>query len=588
LNRKPSGVLDRHDQLSSSALTSCNTCPSHAEETGQARPTVVVHDGAVRGPDTDLELGRRSHANAQWLDACVRLSRADADVPLSPGDLELLATSAYMLGRDADYVASLDRAHRGHLDAGDVARAVRCAFWIGHNLLFRGDQVNAGGWFARAQRLLGEQECVERGYLLIPTWLGEMGRGDYEQGLATATDAAAIGERFGDLDLTWLARDEQGRALLNLGRTAEGLRLVDEALISATSGDLSPIVTGIVYCNTLGFCQDALELAHAREWTQALTRWCDRQPTMVEHNGLCQVHRAEVLEIGGAWTDALAAAVRAAERFDEGVLNQLAAGKARYRQGEIRRLRGEFAAAEDAYREASLRGYEPQPGHALLRLAQGDKPASAAAIRRALRETSHRLPRARLLPAFVVIMLANGELDDAATASRELDQTAQSQRTEVLRAQAGYAFGSVKLAAGDPTGALMVLRPALSLWLELDAPYEVARARVLIGLACRALDDEDTALFELDAAHAAFTELDAKPDVERVDALRSARTTYGLTDREVQVLRLVAAGRSNREIAADLVISEHTVARHVQNILAKIDAPSRTAASAFAHQHNLL
>jgi DNA-binding CsgD family transcriptional regulator len=185
-------------------------------------------------------------------------------------------------------------------------------------------------------------------------------------------------------------------------------------------------------------------------------------------------------------------------------------------------------------------------------------------------------------------MLANGELDDAATASHELDQTAQSQRTQVLRAQAGYAFGSVKLAAGDPTGALMALRPALSLWLELDAPYEVARVRVLIGLACRALDDEDTALLELDAAHAAFTELDAKPDVERVDALRSARTTYGLTNREVQVLRLVAAGRSNREIAADLVISEHTVARHVQNILAKIDAPSRTAASAFAHQHNLL
>jgi DNA-binding CsgD family transcriptional regulator/tetratricopeptide (TPR) repeat protein len=384
------------------------------------RPTPVVHDGAVRGAETDLELGRLSHANAQWLDACVQLSRADADARLSRGDLELLATSAYMLGRDSDYVASLDRAHRSHLDAGDVARAARCAFWIGHNLLFRGDHVNAGGWFARAQRLLGDQDCVERGYLLIPAWLAEMGRGNYEQGLAMATNAAAIGERFGDLDLTWLARDEQGRALLNLGRTEEGLRLVDEALIIATSGDLSPIVTGIVYCNTLAFCQDALELAHAREWTQALTRWCDRQPSMVEHNGLCQVHRAEVLEIRGAWTDALAAATRGAERFDEGVLNQIAAGKARYRQGEIRRLRGEFAAAE------------------------------------------------------------------------------------------------------------------------------------------------------------------------RVDALRSARATHGLTDREVQVLRLVAAGRSNREIAADLVISEHTVARHLQNILAKIDAPSRTAASAFAHQHNLL
>lgn len=275
-------------------------------------------------------------------------------------------------------------------------RAVWCAFWIGHNRLFRGDPVQANGWFARAQRMLGDEDCVEAGYLLIPAWLMEIGRGDYEQGHATAVRGEMLGERFGDADLVWLARDDQGRALLNLGRVDEGLRLVDEAMIAATSGELSPIVTGIVYCNTLAFCQDSLEVVHAREWMLALGRWCDSQPTMVEHNGLCQVHRAEVLELGGAWDDALDAAVLAADRFDQGVLNQFATGKARYRQGEIHRLRGDLAAAEHAFRESAVRGYEPQPGLALLRLAQGDRTASAAAIRRALRETVQRLPRARL------------------------------------------------------------------------------------------------------------------------------------------------------------------------------------------------
>ena len=384
----------------------------------------------MQGPDADVARGRQACADAAWLDASAHLSRADEAVPLEPADLELLATASYMLGNDAAYAACLERAHQAYLAAGNTRRAVRCAFWIGHNRLFRGDPVQASGWFARAHRMLGDQDCVEAGYLLIPAWLMEMDRGDFERGHATAMRAEEMGERFGDLDLAWLARDDQARALLSLGRVEEGLRLVDEAMIAATSGELSPIVTGILYCNTLVFCQDALEIAHAREWMLALTRWCDSQPAMVEHNGLCQVHRAEVLELGGAWADALDAAGLAADRFDQGVLNQLASGKARYLQGEIHRLRGDFDAAEQAFREASVRGYEPQPGLALLRLGQGDRAASAAAIRRALRETAQRLPRARLLPAFVQIMLAAGEMDAASSASTELDEIAQSQGTD--------------------------------------------------------------------------------------------------------------------------------------------------------------
>jgi DNA-binding NarL/FixJ family response regulator len=553
-----------------------------------ASQEVVGDDRAVQGPDTDLARGRQAWADAAWLDASAHLSRADDAARLEPADLELLATASYMLGNDAAYATCLERAHHAYLAAGDARRAVRCAFWIGHNRLFRGDPVQASGWFARAHRMLGDQDCVEAGYLLIPAWLMEMDRGDFERGYDLAVRAEGVGERFGDLDLAWLARDDQARALLNLGRVEEGLRLVDEAMIATTSGELSPIVTGIMYCNSLAFCQDALEVVHAREWMLALVRWCDSQPAMVEHNGLCQVHRAEILELGGAWSDALDAAVLAADRFGHGVLNQFAGGKARYRQGEIHRLRGQYGAAEQAFREAGARGYEPQPGLALLRLAQGDKASSAAAIRRALRETVQRLPRARLLPAFVQIMLATGEIDDATSASAELDETAQSQGTTVLRAHAAYTAGSVALAVDGPEGALVALRRALGLWLALAAPYEVARTRTLIALACRALADDDSAAIELDAALAAFTAMGALPDVTRVDALRAGRGRHGLTEREEEVLRLVATGCSNRQIATTLMISEHTVARHVQNILAKVGASSRTAASAFAHKHGLV
>ena len=506
---------------------------------------------------------------------------------LDPADLELLATASYMLGDDAAYAACLARAHHAYLAAGDDRRAARCAFWIGHNRLFRGEPVQAGGWFARAHRILGDQDCVEAGYLLIPAWLLAMASGDFERGHATAMRAEEMGERFGDLDLTWLARDDQARALLNMGRVEEGLRLVDEAIVAVTSEELSPIVTGILYCNTLVFCQDSLEVAHARAWMLGLVRWCDSQPAMVEHNGLCQVHRAEVLELDGAWADALDAAKLAADRFDQGVLNQIASGRARYRQGEIHRLRGDLHEAEKAFRKASARGYEPQPGLALLRLEQGDSATAEAAIRRVLRETVQRLPRARLLPAFVEIMLAAGEQDDASAASTELDDIARLQGTSMLRAQATYAAGSVSLAGDDPAGALISLRQALGLWLGLAAPYEVARTRTLIALACRALADVETATMELDAAQSSFGAMGARAEAARIDGLRAGPGKAGLTEREVEVLRLVASGRSNRDIATTLVISEHTVARHVQNILGKVGASSRTAASAFAHKHGL-
>jgi DNA-binding NarL/FixJ family response regulator len=538
--------------------------------------------------DNVLERGRVSYAKRAWQNAFESLSRADETDPLEPEDLERLARSAYMLGRDDDYLRGLERAHHGYLDAGEVARAAGCTWWIGHNLLMRGEAARATGWFARGDRLLeGERrDCVERGYLLIARVLQFMGRGDNAAGYAAATEALAIGERFGDRDLGTMARMSQGHTLVRQGHTEEGLRLADETMVAVTTGELSSIVAGIVYCNMIAFCQEAHDVSRAREWTNALTVWCDRQPDMVAHTGVCLVHRAEVMQRQGAWRAALEEAQKAGVRL-HGVLNQRREGSALYLQGEVHRLRGEFAAAEDAYRRASRVGLEPQPGLALLRLAQGNRDAAAVAIRRVVDETEEPRKRAGLLPAQVEIMLAVGDLEAARRASGELGGFSENHASDLLRALAAHASGAVALADGDARAASAALRRALRTWQELEAPYETARTRVLVALACAALGDEEAGALELDAARAVFEELGAMPDLTQLDAITAA-APHGLSAREQEVLGLVAAGRTNREIAAELVLSERTVERHVSNIFRKLGVSSRAAATAFAYEHRLL
>jgi len=540
----------------------------------------------------ELERGRQSYAKSAWAPAYESLARADEPAPLAAKDLELLATCAYMLGREDEWMRILERACNGHAEAGESRRAARCAFWIGTHLALRGELGPATGWLGRAQRLLEreEGECVEHGYMLMPVVFQHEAEGDYDGAAATAAVAAEFGERFGDPDLFALAVHVQGDILVRHGRVREGLRLMDEAMVAVTTGELSPVVTGIVYCSVILACEEVYELRRAKDWTAALTRWCEQQPDLLAFTGRCLVHRAQLLQLQGAWPDALAEAQRAGRRFAK-AMNQAAAAKGLCLEGEVHRLRGELAEADEAYRRASQLGLEPQPGLALLRLAQGNRDAAAAAIRRVVGETTDRLRRASLLPAYAEIMLAAGEVDEARSACRQLEEIAAECDSDMLRAMLAHARGAVELAAGDASAALVSLRQAAQAWQELDAPYEAARSRVFVGRACRALGDEEAFVLELEAARGVFEALGAAPAVAEVDALAGGAegpATHGLTARELEVLRLLASGKSNREIASALVISEHTVARHVQNIFRKLDVPSRTAAGAFAFEHNLV
>ena len=545
----------------------------------------------VRAGDT-LEPGREAYAAHAWADAYELLSQADREAPLAAPDLELLATCASMVGRMDDYFGFLERLHRTYVDAHEGLPAARVALMLGMNLASRGEVGPAGGWFARAQRLVAEEgrECVEQGYLCLPVAFERQMAGDYDSAFDAACDAAEIASRFRESDLSAVALHIQGLIRIKQGRLEEGLRLLDEAMVAVAAGEVSPVLTGVVYCGVILGCEEAFDPRRAREWTNALTRWWEEQPQMVSFTGRCLAHRAGILQLHGRWADALAEARRARERCEQ-AMNRAAAGQALYQQGELHRLRGDFAAAEAAYREANTFGREPQPGLALLRLAQGDSDAAAASIRRVLGEAAEPLHRASLLPAYAEIMLAIGDTDDARSASDELGEIAAPGESAMLTAIAGHVRGAVELTGGEAQAGLRAVRGALQLWQELEAPYDVARARVLVGLACRELGDEATAELELEAARDAFEVLGAAPDVARVDELTrpaAERDTYGLTAREIQVLRLIAVGKTNREIAADLVVSEHTVARHVQNILVKLRVASRTAATAFAFEHELV
>jgi DNA-binding CsgD family transcriptional regulator len=544
---------------------------------------------------TAVEAGRDAFEGRAWDEAYAQLSAADLDSPLAPADLERLATAAYLTGHDDESDDFWTRAYRDWLAADEPACAVRCAFWLSFLLLIGGHAARSAGWLARAQRLVEERRVggVEPGYLLFVVGLPQMAGGDNEAALVTFARVAEMADGHGDQDLLTFARLGTGEVLLQMGRSAEGLRLLDEVMVAVTAGEVSAIPAGITYCAMILACQKIMDLQRATEWTTALGDWCDAQRGLVPFRGQCLVHRSEILQLHGSWLDAVAEAQRACDLFS----GPATLGMAFYQLGELHRLRGESELAEEAYRQAAARGHDPQPGLSLLRLVQGHLDIAVAAIRRVLaadaaaQDVAGGPPRCRLLSAYVDIMLAAGDAEAARTGAEELERSASQIDVLLLHGLAGYATGAVLLADGKADSALDRLSRACAVWQTLEAPYDTARTRVLMGLACRRLGDHDTGQMHLDAARTVFRGLGARPDLTQLERL-SLKTAPGavgvLTPRELEVLRLVALGKTNRAVAADLFLSEKTVARHVSNIFTKLGLSSRAAATAYAYEHGLV
>ena len=542
--------------------------------------------------DAALEQGREAFGLQRWTDAFTHLSAAARQTSLEPDDLFLLGTAAFLIGKADETVDVLGKAHHGYIALERPDRAARSAFLIGFQCMNRGDVAQAGAWFTRCQRVLDESgvDCVERGYLLFPAAAMTMFGGDPATAEPLFRQIGDYAERFRDPDLMALSRLGSGECLIKLGRMAEGVALHDDAMLSVTSGEVSPYIAGMIYCAVIESCQEIFDLHRAQEWTAALDRWCATQQDLVAYRGQCLVHRAEIMQVHGAWQESFKEAELAREVLSRPP-PQPAVGAAFYQLAQIYRLRGDFAKAEEAYRKGNEHGRPPQPGLALLRLAQGQVDAAAATIRRVLEETQDQAQRCRMLGAFVEIILTTGDVAGARRAADELADLAEALDSPYLRAASGHATGSVLLAEGNPLAALTALHSAAAIWHTLDAPYEAALGRVLIAQACRALGDEDSAAVDLDAARRAFIRLGAAPALARLDELdgkSEPKAAGGLSPREVEVLRLVAAGKTNRGIASELVLSEKTIARHISNIFIKLGVSTRAAATAYAYEHNLV
>jgi len=512
-----------------------------------------------------------------------------ADVEsVDPEWQDALADAAWWIGRIDECIAARERAYNLYESADHKLSAGQCAMWLYEHHTFRGQPAIGNAWLRRSVRALsGAEGTLEHGNLLIREAQQLHGLGDLDLAAAKAEAALELGRRLRTPNLEAEALQALGRILIDRSRPVDGLAHLDEAMLFALEGRLDPYTTGKVYCSLVTACDELGDLQRAAEWTDAVARWAELHPVSL-FPGLCRVHRAGLLQWRGDWVQAEAEAQRACAELEDLNLASAAAGFVKI--GEIRRRTGDHTGAEAAFRRAEELNGHAWAGLALLRLAQGDGDAAASTIRRALEETTwNRLDRGKLLPAMVQVMVATGDLTSAAAAADELSSVAADFESPTLLAAAAVAQGRVALASGDGAAACAVLNQALRRWTELDAPYEVATTRLLMGQACRQAGDDTGAEDAFASAESIFERLGAATDSQLTRDLRGTTVLPGgLTEREAEVLRLVAAGWTNRQIATELRLSEKTVARHLSNIFTKIDVGSRAAATAFAFQHGLI
>jgi ATP/maltotriose-dependent transcriptional regulator MalT len=523
--------------------------------------------------------GRRE----DWPETYRRLtSRDPAD--LTPGELEALADTAWLVCRLQESLAARQRAYAGYHEAHDDQSAARTAWRLFWDNLYNGDKVVALGWLHRARRhLVTIPESAEHGFVALAESELALNRGAGDEADSCAVRAVEIGERHGTPSVVALGLTLRGRALIAHGRLHEGCAGLDEAMALLLSGQLDVFFTGAVYCTVIAECHDVADLERAAEWTDAARAWCASLPVVTPFHGICRIHRGEILGLRGLWAEAEDEIRTAGEELT--AFKPRSAAEALYALAEIRRRRGDLVGAEHSFLRAHELGRDPQPGLARVRLAQGHTTAASAALRTALADQSmSRGRRADLLAAQVPVAIAAGEYELAREAADELSSIAGTLDRPAVIAMAALARGAVRLAGNDAEGAVGDLRVASATWRALRLPYEEAEAHLLLGKATHAMGDEEGARLEIQTARVGFERLGAHRDAHRAAAALAGRLDRlaGLTEREAEVLRLVAVGMSNRQIGQALAISEYTVARHLQNLYVKLGVSSRTAATAVA------
>jgi ATP/maltotriose-dependent transcriptional regulator MalT len=529
---------------------------------------------------------RDLHRQSRWAEACEEFGSADRLEPLAVDDLEAFAEAAQVLGRGEQAIRLLRRAYEARVEADDIESAVTSAFWLWQLLIINAEFARANGWVAQVRRLTQQ----DHDWFLITDAYSLIGMAEYEAAAQLLARAAQDASYRRQIDLVAFATTIWGRALIKAGRLKEGLSRLDEAMLPVIDGDASPRARSMMYCAAIATCHEVREFARAREWTLALGAWLDSLSGLRgAYFGNCRIYRSYLMRLCGSWREAVNEVAVVCDDLSGGY-GQLVAGHAFYQLGEMHRLLGN-PEAEEAYRRAGECGAPTQPGLALLRLAQDDIDIAVVGIRRALAETKGRLERLDLLAACVTITLTAGDLDAAQSAVTEMALIAEVYDTAAVQAELAGARGAVALAEGDAATALPLLRSAAQCWREMEAPYAVATLSVLIGLGCRSMSDEEAAQLEFRSARDTFARLGARPDLRRVETLLKPPQpvgSHGLSGREIEVLRLIAAGKTNHAIATELFLSERTVHRHVSNIFDKLGVRSRTAAASYGIQHHIV
>lgn len=537
-----------------------------------------------------LSEARDARARQEWqacLDALADPAASGQAAVVEAERLDLQAESAWWLGRLDDCIDARERAYALYDELRDQPRAGQCALWLYEHHCFRASPAIAGGWLRRARRALDKDEdCVEFGALLLREAEVAHGGGDLVAAAELAERGATLGRQLRSADLEAEALQALGRVLIDDGRPSEGLALLDEAMLFVFDGRLSPYSTGKVYCSLISACEQLSDLRRAAEWTAATARWAQRNPFAV-FPGLCRVHHASALQWQGQWAEAEAQATRACDELAGINVPNAAAGWAEI--GDIRRRLGDLDGAETAFGRADRLCGQPRAGLALLRLAQGRADIATAIISEALEGAGwNRLARAKLLPARAQIAIATGDLSGAAQSAEELETIAEAFNSVGLQAAALSTRGRVQLSNRDPA-ACATLRSAASRWNDLGVPYETATARTMLGQACRDSGDEPGASAAFDAARQLFDDLGVGVDARNSRVpVNASPLPAGLTAREAEVLLLVAAGHTNKEVASALFLSDKTIARHLSNIFTKVDVSTRAAATAFAFEHGMM